>query len=52
MFTVYLKKTTSNKLIDISIEDHINFNKTLTKICGSDIRKPNGLSRVSSLLSY
>ena len=33
-----LKKTTSNDLIDISIEDHINFNTTLTKMCQNDIR--------------
>ena len=47
-----VKKTASNELIDISKKDHINFNKTLTNICKSDIRKPSGLSKVFSLFSY
>ena len=47
-----LKKTTTKKLLGLTIDEHLNFNEHLTNACKSASRKLNALSRVSSLLSY
>ena len=47
-----IKKNTVKKLLGITIDKHLNFNKHLTSVYKSPIRKLNGLLRVSSLLSY
>ena len=47
-----LKKTTTKKLLGITIDQYLNFNGHLTNACKSASRKLNALSRVSSLLSY
>ena len=49
---IQLKKTTTKKLVGITIDEHPNFNEHLTNICKSARRKLNALSRVSSLHSY
>ena len=49
---IRLKKTTTKKLLGITIDKHLNFNEHLTNVCKSDSRKLNALSRASSLLSY
>ena len=47
-----LKKTTTKKLLGITIDEHLNFNEHLTNVCKRASRKLNTLSRVSSFLSY
>ena len=49
---IRLKKTDTKKLLGITIDEHLNFNKHITNFCKSASRKLNALSRVSSLLSY
>ena len=54
LFTYYkiqLKKTATKKLLGITIDEHLNFNKHITNICQSLSRKFITMSRVSSLLS-
>ena len=47
-----LKKTTTKKLLGITIDEHLNFNEHLTNVCQRASRKINALSTVSSFLSY
>ena len=49
---IRLKKTTTKKLLDNTIDEHLNFNEHIANVCKSASRKLNALSRVSSLLSY
>ena len=49
---IRLKKTTTKKLLGITIDEHLNFNEHLTNVCKRASRKLNALSRVSSFLSY
>ena len=49
---IRLKKTTTKKLLGITIDKHLNFNEHLTNVCKRASRKLNALSRVSSFLSY
>ena len=51
-YEIWLKNTTTKKLLGISIDEHLNFNEHITNVCKSASRKLNALSRVSSLLSY
>ena len=47
-----LKKTATKKLLVITINEHLNFNKHITNVCKSVSRKLNVLLRVSFHLSY
>ena len=47
-----LKKTTTKKLLSITKDQHLNFNKHLTNVYKRASRKLNALSRVSPFLSY
>ena len=49
---IRLKKTTTKKLLGITIDEHLNFNKHLTNECKRASRKLIPLSIVSSFLSY
>ena len=50
---IYLSwKTTTKKLLDITIDEHFNFNEHLTNVCKGASRRLNALSRVSSFLSH
>ena len=54
VFTYYkiqLKKAATKKLLGITIDEHLNFNKHITNICQSLSRKFIAMSRLSSLLS-
>ena len=43
--------TATKKLLGITINDHLNFNKHISNVCKSARRKVNALMIVSSLLS-
>ena len=49
---IRLKKTTTKKLLGITLGEHLNFNEHLTNVCKSTSRNLNALSRVSSFYSY
>ena len=49
---IRLNKTTTKKLLGITIDEHLNFNEHLTNVCKRASRKLNALSIVSSFLSY
>ena len=49
---IRLKKTTTKKLLGVTIDEHLNFNEHSTNVCKSASRKLNALLRVSSLRSY
>ena len=49
---VRLKKTTTKKLLGITINEHLNFNEHLTYVFKRVSRKLNALLKVSSFLSY
>ena len=45
-------KSVTVKMLDITINDLLDFNEHITNVCKSASRKVDALSRVSSLLSY
>ena len=47
-----LKKITLKILLEITIDEHLNFNKNKTKVCKSASKKLNALLWVSFALSY
>ena len=48
---IRLKKTTTKKLIGITIDKHLNFNEHLTNVCKRASRKLNSLSKVFLFLA-
>ena len=45
-------ETATKQLLDITRDEHLNFNEHITNVCKFASRKFNALLRVSSLLTY